>query len=67
MSKTCQNFKVYQPRCKPVGDGKSVVGKIFNDLVRDSILPVYKVKNFEACPNIIEASEGAMAPTCGFF
>jgi hypothetical protein len=64
--KSCQQFKIYQPWCEPVRDRIGAVGKIFYQLVRDSIGPVDEIKHFQACPDIIKTSKGVVTPACRF-
>src|SRR5205085_8139061 len=61
------DLEIHQPRCQPVWNGVSIIGKIFYQLIRDGILTIYQIEYFKACPNILKIFERGMTSSCTFF
>ncbi len=65
-SEPANYFQIQQSRGKTVGQCVGSIGEIFYQLKGNSVFPVYKVKDFEACPNIFEFAKRAVASTQRF-
>ncbi len=58
-------LKIEHARCKAIGQGESVVGKVFHQQITDRIGAVDQIKYLERSPNVFEISERVVAtPVC---
>ena len=60
-------LKVQQTRSEALGNGIRVVGEIFDEHIRNGVLPVNQIEHFQRGPYVLEIAERAVAAALAFF